>query len=207
MTKPAMPKIVNDLWLKNVSVPVGYDGSLPLVYSIGDGLRFVVQASGRKSWSYRLMVDGRNHERGLGTYPQVSLKEARIKAGELADQMRGGNLAVGKRKGKPKTVSSAPTFRELGEEYRLLHEPSWKHQAHKDQWRQTLQDYAYPVLGDMAVDSITRADVKRAIEPIWITKHETASNTLNSPIDEGHPRFAASIADECPPRPPRPPPG
>jgi len=125
------------------------------------------------------MVNGKSHERGLGAYPQVSLKEARQKAGEIADELRAGNTAIGKRMGRPSVERQIPTFRQLGEEYRTLHEASWKHQAHRDQWKQTLRDYVYPIIGDMPVDQITRADVKRALDPIWTTKHETARNTMD----------------------------
>jgi hypothetical protein len=49
----------------------------PRRYLDGDGLYLVVKPSGAKSWLYRYMVDGRRRDMGLGSYPTVSLAEAR----------------------------------------------------------------------------------------------------------------------------------
>jgi integrase len=46
---------------------------------------------------------------------------------------------------------------------------------HLDQWRNTLASYAAPVFGRRKVSDITRDDVLRALEPIWIDKTETAT--------------------------------
>ena len=35
--------------------------------------------------------------------------------------------------------------------------------------------YAFPFIGEMAVDEITSADVLAVLEPIWTAKPETAS--------------------------------
>ncbi len=41
-----------------------------------------------------------------------------------------------------------------------------------------MRDYAGPVIGEMAIDRITRADVISVVSPIWSTKTETASRVL-----------------------------
>jgi hypothetical protein len=43
------------------------------------------------------------------------------------------------------------------------------------QWRSTLEAYAYPVVGEKPISSITKVDVLAILEPIWLTKNETAS--------------------------------
>lgn len=52
----------------------------PGTYEDGDGLRLVVKATGRKSWLLRFQLAGRRREMGLGSYPEVSLKSARLEA-------------------------------------------------------------------------------------------------------------------------------
>ena len=42
------------------------------------------------------------------------------------------------------------------------------------QWRACLRDYAYPRLGETAVDRVTTADVMAVLLPLWTQKHETA---------------------------------
>jgi hypothetical protein len=50
-----------------------------------------VQASGGKSWVLRVQIDGRRRDCGLGSYPAISLAEARSKARELRNAITGGH--------------------------------------------------------------------------------------------------------------------
>jgi integrase len=51
----------------------------------------------------------------------------------------------------------------------------WKNVKHGQQWINTLNTYASPLLGKQPVELITTDLVYKALEPIWITKTETAS--------------------------------
>ena len=44
------------------------------------GLNLQVKIGGGKYWTFRYQFDGKRHDLSLGTYPQVSLKEARVRA-------------------------------------------------------------------------------------------------------------------------------
>jgi len=59
-------------------------------YEDGDGLRLVVRASGSKSWLLRYQIAGRRRDMGLGSYPEVSLKEARLTAAGHRKQLANG---------------------------------------------------------------------------------------------------------------------
>ena len=56
-----------------------------------------------------------------------------------------------------------------------LHRPTWSNSKHAAQWRSTLETYAFPLIGDKAVDAVTSADAMEVLTPIWTTKPETAS--------------------------------
>jgi integrase len=56
-----------------------------------------------------------------------------------------------------------------------LHEKSWKNGKHTAQWINTLTAYAFPIFGAKDVSDVSKADIMRALEPIWATKTETAS--------------------------------
>ena len=47
-------------------------------HSDGDGLHLVVSETGRKKWVLRYQVGGVRRDKGLGSYPDVGLKEARL---------------------------------------------------------------------------------------------------------------------------------
>jgi len=48
-------------------------------------------------------------------------------------------------------------------------------EVHRHQWRQTLLDYAYPIIGKMPVNEIETNDVLAVLKPIWESKCETAA--------------------------------
>ena len=136
----------------------------PGKYSDGDGLYLLVAKSGAKRWIQRVRIPGRQHatERGLGGYPAVSLKEARAAAVPPAVSEPAPRRAT------------APTFAEAAKRVFDLHEANWKNDKHRAGWWSSVENYAFPTLGDMPVDEIRRQDVLGVLEPIWTAKPETA---------------------------------
>ena len=145
----------------------------------GDGLYLSVAPSGGKAWVQRIVVHGRRRDIGLGPYPTVSLARAR----EIAQAHRtavaeGRDPVAEKREGREaarKPAPSVPTFAEAAARVIELRRPTWSNPKHAAQWRSTLRTYAFPLIGDKAVDAITSADVMDALTPIWTGKPETAS--------------------------------
>jgi integrase len=70
------------------------------------------------------------------------------------------------------------TFKQCAERYIDAHRAGWKNAKHAAQWRSTLATYAYPIIGDMAVNQIGSNGgtdvVLKILEPIWYSKTETA---------------------------------
>ena len=52
---------------------------------------------------------------------------------------------------------------------------SWQNGKHADQWQNTLETYAGPVIGELAVKDVDTGHVLRILEPIWSKKPETAT--------------------------------
>ena len=169
-------KRLNFQFVKNVAHS-GRRG--PDKYFDEHGLILRVRASGSKHWIWRGTVRGRRRDLGLGTFPYVSLGEARDRAFEYRRLAKAGEdpaavhaPVVGTTEVRPK--SNAPTFRKAAGAVIDLHRPTWRNPKSAAQWEASLRDYAYPVLGDMRVDEIGSGDVLRALRPIWNEKRETA---------------------------------
>src|SRR3546814_5584132 len=64
-------------------------------YKLGDslGLLLLVQPSGGKRWRLKYRVDGREKKLGIGTYPEVSLIEARRRRDEARELIAAGKDA------------------------------------------------------------------------------------------------------------------
>jgi integrase len=67
------------------------------------------------------------------------------------------------------------TFKAVAEAYIGANEASWRNDKHRQQWRNTLASYVYPVMGELPVADIATAHVLKILEPIWKGKAETAS--------------------------------
>ncbi|WOZ79101.1 tyrosine-type recombinase/integrase [Kosakonia sacchari] len=159
-------------------------------YAVGgvDGLYLRIRGQSR-SWilcvamGVRVNALGRTVPKrlnmGLGPYPEVSLAEARDKARELRKQIRNGVNPLQEKHAQKAQQSEIArkqkTFSECCDDVLEIKASELKNKKHVAQWRATLETYAYPVIGQKAVSEITKMDVLAILEPIWLTKNETAS--------------------------------
>ncbi|MEO0620080.1 MAG: Arm DNA-binding domain-containing protein, partial [Pseudomonadota bacterium] len=60
----------------------------PGIYEDGAGLRLIVDARLNKRWVARVTIAGKRRQRGLGSFPSVSLEAARKRNGELRTAAR-----------------------------------------------------------------------------------------------------------------------
>ena len=67
-----------------------------------------------------------------------------------------------------------PTFEALARQHIAENSDSWRSAKHRAQWLSSLATYAFPTLGSLRVNEITRKPVIDALSPIWTTKPETA---------------------------------
>lgn len=144
-------------------------------YADGNGLYLVVDPSGAKRWLLRVVVRGKRTDIGLGGLRLVSQAEAREEAGRLRKIARaGGDPLAERRAARLATL----TFEVAAEQVHAAHKVSWKNPKHAAQWINTLTTYALPFFGKKQVDQVDSSDVLKALNPIWISKPETARRVL-----------------------------
>lgn len=141
-----------------------------------------------RSWIFRSAVGGKEHRIGLGAYPGVTLAEAREAAKEhrnardkgvnpLAERLRKEAAeAAAKREeeaARARAAAHSTTFAMAAEQYISGQEASWSNASYRAQWKQSLKDYAYPLIGDLSVAEVTSDLVLQVLEPHWRTKTKT----------------------------------
>lgn len=120
----------------------------------------------------------KRRETSFGTYPEISIAEAGKQGMAARELIAKGIDPLAERertKQEQLNVASIPSFEAAS---LILHKellPSWKNAKHKQQWINTLETYAFPVIGDCSLDSITPALIADVLRPIWLSKPETAS--------------------------------
>jgi integrase len=147
----------------------------------GDGLGLELQISqwGTKSWLFRYMRDGKTRYFGLGPLHTVSLAEARIRAREARQLLLDGKdpieLKREERDSRRAQANERMLFKDAVDRFLAVHEATWKNDKHKQQYRNTLRDYAYPRLGTRPVSAIDGAAITDALAGIWQSKPVTAA--------------------------------
>jgi integrase len=167
-------------------------------YSDGRGLFLSVSANGRKTWSFcyrfpdpskdtlkngKLKKGYREREMSLGSIDFMDIDEARDRTVELRRMVRQGTDPMEERDRETRHVirqrRHGSTFKQVAERYIDMKKAEWDAGGASEQsWRGSLAKHVYPVIGDMAVERIDRADIIDLLTPIWTTVPVTATRLL-----------------------------
>ena len=141
------------------------------------GLHLWVKPSMQKYWVFRYTVNGKRQGMGLGAFPDVGLREARERAVEARSAVNKGISPIqAKKQASHLQGASKPlTFGDFAIDYIETMKPKWRNEKHADQWVSTVKTYAFPVIGDLPLDEIDTTHILQILQPIWLTKSETAS--------------------------------
>ena len=148
-------------------------------YGDGHGLYLQVISPSNRSWLLRYERAGRERWMGLGALHTFSLTEARERARKARQQLADGIDPLEARKAertqRALRIAKEETFENCVMHFFATHEAKWRNPKHRAQFLSTLKEYAFPVMGRLPVATIDTGLVLKVIEPIWLTKTETAS--------------------------------
>lgn len=171
--------------LSNALTPLAVKNAKPGRHADGGGLHLLVKESGARSWVYRFMLNGKSRDIGLGTAGPdgISLSQARDARDALRLKVKAGVDPLQERQREAAEALAAAeaaqvagiTFKAVAEAYIGANEGSWRNDKHRQQWKNTLATYVYPVIGELPVAEVGTAHVLQILEPIWKAKAETAS--------------------------------
>ncbi len=152
---------------------------MPGRYSDGGGLYLQVSPTLSKSWCFMFTRTEKRTEIGLGSYTDVPLVLAREKAAEQRRILKAGlDPLQEKRKLESEQklkIAKAMSFADCARAYIEANRSGWSNPKHAQQWTNTLQQYAFPIFGNMPVADVDTALVSKCLQQIWNTKNETAS--------------------------------
>lgn len=164
----------------------------PGKYADGEGLYLQVISADSKSWNYRYWKDGKERWHGLGSFKEVSLKDARLARDAARLRVKGDRNTAGvdivqerrsaREEAKATTATAAaPTFEQCAERYIRENWPRWS-KKHREQWPSSLKCYAYPTIGSLTISEIKPSHIFELLAPIWVEKRET-SNRVRGRIE------------------------
>ena len=137
----------------------------PIAKSDGDGLTFTLSAGGTGAWVLRYRFGGKQREKTLGKFPDITLKKARELAS--ADRVR---VQQGVDVGREKQVEKheqfrAMTVKALAADYEEKVLPGLAASTGVSR-RQKIKKYLLPALGHLAARDVTGADIVALLDSV-----------------------------------------
>ena len=182
-----MPKRAKELSVKELNSIVAQAKTTlqegkKVIFPVGRiaGLNIQIRHPDATSWILRVSVNGKRKWIGLGGYPEVSLATAREEAGELKRRIQREGYdpveeRLQRRSEAKKEQLKTYTFKKLALEYVEKRSKEFKTQQQVRKLTNMLENYAYPVIGEMRVSDIDLNAIKAMLDEIWLTKNETAN--------------------------------
>lgn len=151
-----MPKRVDPLSPSGVANAKPKDK--PYALRDGRGLLLLVESRGGKLWrfDYRRPETGKRNMLSLGTYPDVSLKQARERREEARKLLADGIDPGAKRKAE--ASADADTFEAVAREWFAMHSPKWA-PGHAVKIIRRLERDVFPWIGSRPIARLKAPDV------------------------------------------------
>lgn len=150
----------------------------PVDKAVGDGLTFVAtEASartGKASWILRYRFGGRNKEKVIGRYPDISLKDAReLARNDRAKIQQGIDVASAKRREKLKAIDmhNVEGLGKLWMERHILSKYKYPEVVER-----VLRRHIYPVVGKIPIEEIRPVHVDDVLNRIVTAGAPTVAN-------------------------------
>jgi integrase len=143
------------------------------MHSDGGGLYLLVSPNGGRRWAFVYRRAAKRTELGLGTFPDVTLANARDKAAAYRQLLLADVDPLKAKRAVKQEAAPNPKFGDVADQYITEIEPQFRNPKHTAQWRMTLKDYCGPIRSK-PIDKIETTEVMAVLKPIWLKVPETA---------------------------------
>lgn len=138
-------------------------------YKMADekGLFLLVNPNGRRYWRLKYRYLGKEQLLAIGVYPDVSLKEARLKRDEARKQIQEGiNPNEAKKNEKQQAIlDMTNSFESIAREWIEISRNKWS-VKHCQQTLTSLEQDIFPIFGHKAINSIKPLEILQALRKI-----------------------------------------
>lgn len=146
----------------------------------GGGLWLHKREDGGAQWFLRVTIHGRRREMGLGSFPAVSLAEARRKATDARSKVRENVDPIKDRERQRRDAArNLHLFKDVAQDAFESRKAELKGDGIAGRWFSPLELHVIPKLGKVPVSDIDQIDIRDTLAPIWHSKAETARKALN----------------------------
>jgi integrase len=151
---------LNDPAIRNATT----DTKQKKLYDSG-GLYLLVTPSGGKWWRFKYRFGGKEKLLSLGTYPQVSLKDAREERDKAKKLLRNRVDPSAERKAVKQTESGQGSVEAVAKEWQSKFSKSWS-SSHAETIKQRIENYIIPNIGQRQINEIAAPELLAVLRKI-----------------------------------------
>lgn len=133
----------------------------------GKGMYLLIKPTGAKLWRLDYSFVGKRNTHHIGSYPEVSLSEAREQLEKLK-KLLSKNVDINANKKREKLafeLSQATTFEEVARNWFLVNKSSWV-DSHSDRIIRRLERDCFPWIGAMPIEALDTPSVLQVLRRI-----------------------------------------
>jgi integrase len=153
--------------LSDITIKKAKPSTKAIKLSDEKGLFLLVSPTGGKWWRLKYRYDGKEKLLSMGTYPEVSLKDARQRRDDARKLLANGIDPGENRKIQKaaKSEKSANSFEIVAREWFVKFKPGWA-ATHSDKIIKRLENDVFPWLGDRPIAEITAPELLQCLRRI-----------------------------------------
>jgi integrase len=145
----------------------------------GGGLFLEVTPKGAKRWRFKYRFGGKEKLISLGIYPEISLKDARVRHLEARKHLAQGIDPSEVKKVIKSNLAGEYSFKNIALEWVALKSPGWS-PSHREKTLTILEKDIFPYLGDKQIDKISSAELLVALKRIDTRSNATARKAFSA---------------------------
>ena len=161
--------------LTDVKVKNAKKGERQVKLSDSEGMYLLVTPAGGKCWRLKYRFGGKEKTLAIGTYPEISLAEARVRRDE-ARKLLANDVDPGEAKKAKKAAgleAGANSFEVVAREWHSKFAPTWS-DSHAYWVLRRLEQYVFPAIGGRPISELKAFDVLKVLRRIESVALETA---------------------------------
>jgi len=153
--------------LSDTAIKNAKPGTKPIKLADEKGLYLLISPAGGKWWRLKFRYDGKEKLLSLGTYPEVSLKDARQRRDDDRKLLSKGIDPSANRKAVKAAIAdkNANNFEVIAREWFAKKSPSWA-ASNSDKIIRRLEKDAFPWIGDRPITEITPPELLKCLRRI-----------------------------------------
>lgn len=151
--------------LTDIQIRAWVKAGQPLAKTDGDGLTFTLSSNGTAAWVLRFRMGGKQREKTIGRFPDISLKKAREIATDNRAKIQQGIDVAREKQIAIRDLNTAWSVKELAKDYEEKVLPGLATSTIIGR-KQKIRDYVIPAIGNLNAKTVTGSDIVEMLERV-----------------------------------------